>query len=304
MLGQIYQNQIDQSRKIKDSEKTTEKELEKMQIDRIKSVDPEAFNKLKKKAYQHEFKQDLDQKNKFKQYDAALREHSVRESRKLMDDYAQKEMNNEQNYRNKFTKFDENLQKRMSDYNNFVMKPNMEKETNLYQIQRKNIDDYNRKKADEERKQDVTRKMQLIDTHNTIKSQMQEKNKIKRLGDELGQIEVQKTSDRIYEINSFDQMLKEDQKKRQEMYKQMLNSQIQYKNGIKAFGNMTQVEKKMNKDDLYAYKVYNNNQHALIPGINNEKRFLKRDNPKPKKSANYEDQQRLLENYGYGRFLK
>jgi hypothetical protein len=281
-----------------------EKELEKMQIERLKSVDPEAFNKLKKKAYQQEFKQDLEQKNKLKQYDAALREQSVRESRKLMDDYAQKQINNEQDYRNKFTKFDENLQKRMKDYNHFVMKPNLEKESNLSQIQRKNMDEYNRKLAEDERKQDEARKMQLINTHNTIKTQMQEKSKMKNLGNELGQIEVQKTSDRIYEINSFDQMLKEDRKKRQEMYKQMLNSQIQYKNGIKAFGNMTQVEKKLNKDDLYAYKVYNNNQYALIPGINNEKRFLQRDNPKPKKATNYEDQQRLLENYGYGRFLK
>ena len=127
MLGQIYQNQIDQSRKIKDSEKIMEKELEKMQIDRLKAVDPEAFNKLKKKAYQQEFKQDLDQKNKLKQYDAALREQSVRESKKLMEDYAQKEMYNENNYRSKFTKFDDNLQKRMKDYNNFVMKPTLEK---------------------------------------------------------------------------------------------------------------------------------------------------------------------------------
>ena len=178
------------------------------------------------------------------------------------------------------------------------------KESNLYQIQKKNIDDYNKKKADEELKQDENRKMQLMNTHNTIKTQMQEKSKLRKLGDELGQIEVQRTSDRIYEINSFDQMLKDDKKKRQEMYKQMLNSQIQYKNGIKSFGNMTQVEKQMNKDDLKAYKVYNNNQHALIPGINNEKRFLKRDELKPKQNTSYEENQRRLENYGYGRYLR
>lgn len=304
MLGQIYQNQIDQSRKLKQNEVQLEKELEKMQIERVKAIDPEAFNKLKKKAYQQEFKQDLDQKTKFKQYDQVMREHSVRESKKLMDEYAKKEMMNEQNYKNKFSKFDEGLQKRMSDYNSYVMKPTLEKQSNLSQIEQKNIQEYNRKLAEDERRQEEARKMQLLTTHNVIKTQMHEKNKMKKLGDELGQIEVQKTSDRIYEINSFDQMLKEDKKKRQEMYRQMLQSQIQYNNGLRAFGNMTKVEKQLNKDDLKAYKIYDNKQYALIPGINNEKRFLKRDEPKKVRGDTYADDQKRLEGYGYGRFLK
>jgi hypothetical protein len=34
---------------------------------------------------------------------------------------------------------------------------------------------------------------------------------------------------------------------------------------------MSYVEKKMNKDDLHAWKVYDNNQYALIPGISHKK---------------------------------
>ena len=33
------------------------------------------------------------------------------------------------------------------------------------------------------------------------------------------------------------------------------------------YGNMSSIEKKMNKGDLRAYKNYDNNQYALIPGI-------------------------------------
>ena len=33
---------------------------------------------------------------------------------------------------------------------------------------------------------------------------------------------------------------------------------------------MTSVEKKLNKDDLLAYKVYDKNQYAMIPGYKHE----------------------------------
>lgn len=36
---------------------------------------------------------------------------------------------------------------------------------------------------------------------------------------------------------------------------------------------MTDVEKKLNREDLIAFKNYDNNQYAMIPGINNQKRF-------------------------------
>ena len=42
------------------------------------------------------------------------------------------------------------------------------------------------------------------------------------------------------------------------------------------YGNMTKEEKQLNKDDLLAYQNFDNKQYALIPGINNQKRFLDR----------------------------
>ena len=37
---------------------------------------------------------------------------------------------------------------------------------------------------------------------------------------------------------------------------------------------MTDVEKKMNREDLKAYKNYDINQYSLIPGISNQKNFM------------------------------
>lgn len=304
MLGQIYQNQINQTKQIRESEKQVEKELEKMQIDRMKAIDPDAYNKLKKKAYQQEVRAELDQKNKFKQYDQMMREHSVRETKKNMDMYASKEMNNEQEYRRKFKNFDSSLEKRMKDYNDYVMKPQIEKESKLSRIERNNIKEYNKKLENDEIRQHEQRKMQLMQTSNEIKNQMHDKSKMKQLSSQLGQIESDKTNERAFEITTFDQMLKDDKKKRQEMYRQMLNSQVQYNKGLKSFGIMTKAEKDMNKDDLEAYKRFDKNQYGMIPGISNEKKYPKPEFQNQKIIKPYNEPQRGSEAHGYGRYLK
>jgi len=45
---------------------------------------------------------------------------------------------------------------------------------------------------------------------------------------------------------------------------------------MKMYGNMTSVEKQMNKDDLIAWKNYDNVQYSLIPGISSTKHILDR----------------------------
>ena len=48
------------------------------------------------------------------------------------------------------------------------------------------------------------------------------------------------------------------------------------RNQLRANGNMTNVEKQMNKDDLVAYKNYDNNQYSLVPGISTDKKIKER----------------------------
>lgn len=68
-------------------------------------------------------------------------------------------------------------------------------------------------------------------------------------------------------------------------------------------GTMTEVEKRINKEDLKAYKEYDNNQYSLIPGIQNQK--LLYDWQKIKnKEVSFEEGKRRLEQYGYNRFYQ
>lgn len=47
----------------------------------------------------------------------------------------------------------------------------------------------------------------------------------------------------------------------------MLDLQLQQKQNLQLYGNMTKVEKEINKDELNAYKVFDNKQYALVPGL-------------------------------------
>jgi hypothetical protein len=61
--------------------------------------------------------------------------------------------------------------------------------------------------------------------------------------------------------------------KRQQMekYRADLDTLVQAKTAAKAYGNMTNIEKQLNRDDLTAYKNYDPNVYALIPGIAHQK---------------------------------
>ena len=64
-------------------------------------------------------------------------------------------------------------------------------------------------------------------------------------------------------------------------YKEQLDSQVQTKAAYRAAGNMTAAEKQLNRDDLYGWKKYDNNQYAMIPGFGSQKQFAE---VRPKKS--------------------
>lgn len=56
-----------------------------------------------------------------------------------------------------------------------------------------------------------------------------------------------------------------------QQYKSELDSQVNHQKVLRSYGNMTNVEKEMNKEDLNAWKKYDNNQYSMIPGYSVQK---------------------------------
>jgi len=57
----------------------------------------------------------------------------------------------------------------------------------------------------------------------------------------------------------------------QQKYKDMLDQQLEINNQFKMYGNMTSVEKAMNRHDLQAYKNYDTREYSLVPGVSHNK---------------------------------
>ncbi len=52
------------------------------------------------------------------------------------------------------------------------------------------------------------------------------------------------------------------------MYRDILTQQVNMKNSLTSkFGTMTQAEKKFNKQNLNAYKSYDNQNYSMVPGV-------------------------------------
>ena len=63
---------------------------------------------------------------------------------------------------------------------------------------------------------------------------------------------------------------------------------------------MTGVEKKMNREDLVAYKNYDNKQYALIPGVNGQKRIMT-DLVKKDKALTLDEAKQRMQIFGFTR---
>ena len=63
----------------------------------------------------------------------------------------------------------------------------------------------------------------------------------------------------------------------------MLDQQVNIHRQMQLYGNMTSVEKAMNRHDLQAYKNYDHNQYSIIPGISSSKTIGQPQSLSPKK---------------------
>ena len=116
----------------------------------------------------------------------------------------------------------------------------------------------------------VQRKEAIKNTNDQIKKQIEDKEKIKDMEKQITAIERDQFGRALSQNQLIEQALNGERKAKQVMYRELLNTQIQYQKDLKGYGNMTELEKKMNRVDLAAYKNYDNKMYSLVPGINSE----------------------------------
>ena len=89
-------------------------------------------------------------------------------------------------------------------------------------------------------------------------------------------MEGQQLKNHYQTLATHEDRLKQAKKEQQQVYRGVLDSQVHFTKEVNSnYGNMTSVEKRLNKDDLLAYKVYDRNQYAMIPGHKHEPTLTK-----------------------------
>jgi hypothetical protein len=101
-----------------------------------------------------------------------------------------------------------------------------------------------------------------------VKKQIEDKQRIKELEKQLMLVERDAFGRIITQNQIVDEAIKGDKRAKQQMYRDLLNTQMQYQKELRGYGNMTELEKKLNRVDLMAYKHYDNKMYSLVPGIN------------------------------------
>jgi len=101
-----------------------------------------------------------------------------------------------------------------------------------------------------------------------VKKQIEDKQRIKELEKQLMLVERDAFGRVITQNQIVDEAIKGDKRAKQQMYRDLLNTQMQYQKELRGYGNMTELEKKLNRVDLMAYKNYDNKMYSLVPGIN------------------------------------
>jgi len=101
-----------------------------------------------------------------------------------------------------------------------------------------------------------------------VKKQIEDKQRIKELEKQLMLVERDAFGRVITQNQIVDEAIKGDKRAKQQMYRDLLNTQMQYQKELRGYGNMTELEKKLNRVDLMAYKHYDNKMYSLVPGIN------------------------------------
>lgn len=227
------------------------------------------------------------------------------EHQKLMEENEKKEAYKDYLNSQKYNNFNQFQNKVSQNYQDHVYRPEQERKMKI---------DYAIKKGEEERKkrddmtyqykQNVDRNMRL-NNRAFIEKQMKEKKDGRVVGKtefEVDQYNRMNHEKNVQDVEHFEKFKK---KQEQHQYREMLNDQIKTSKMRRLYGNMTGVEKSLNKDDLLAWKNYDHNAYALIPGLNSTKKPIPKklleDKNLHKKERSFDEELNRMNQFGLTR---
>lgn len=227
------------------------------------------------------------------------------EAQKLMGENEQKEQYkdfmNSQKYNN-FNKFQSQINQ---NYQNQVAKPQMEKQAQLSRIINKQEQEFKRKQELQHLQKQQNEEIMRKNNRAHIEKQIYDKKSGRMAGETEYNVDMRQRVNHEKNVNDVEFYEKFQKKQTQNNYKDMLDNQIKITKHQRMYGNMTGVEKSFNKDDLAAWKNYDHNTYAMIPGLNSMKKPISNkvimEKQMHKKDRSFDDELNRMNKFGFTR---
>jgi hypothetical protein len=190
------------------------------------------------------------------------------EQKKHLEEMERRQRDQDMAKISRYNKFNEFQNKNARAYADKVINPLMEKEMKFHQSLRKQEMEAKRKAELDAESREKMKKNMAMQTRFGQEKQMKDRNDgtqatvAEHRYDEFNTRAIER------DLNNLKNQDFTEKKIRQLKYKEMLDNQKKTKDYMKMYGNMTGIEKQMNKNDLSAFKNYETKTYALIPGLN------------------------------------
>lgn len=194
--------------------------------------DSKAIQRMKQQAYKEALEQELGQRARQNDLNRVMEDQSKLTEQQQFKINEQLDDMRITNYRNKFADFENNLKRRQDNYSQYVMGPNQDREQQREAIINNRVLEAQKQsqEVDEFQRKNLANQRTLQNMHQ--RQQLEEKQKMLALQQEMNKSEESRTRARMNEAASIDLMMGEDKRKRQEIYRNMLQGQISYNKAL------------------------------------------------------------------------
>jgi len=192
------------------------------------------------------------------------------ENQQLLNQNERQSYDREAQFKSRYNYFNDFQGKVADSYSKKVLSPELQKQYNFDKLVRQQVEDRNKKLDEMDRYKQTFYHNWKKDNKDVIVNQMSHQKDVQK--DEQGKRDLERRERlaKQEQINTVEYLEQQQRKKLQSKYKEMLDSQRKVKHEYKSYGNMTNVEKCMNRNDLLAWKNYDYTTYALIPGVNSD----------------------------------
>ena len=230
---------------------------------------------------------------------------STLEDRRHLEEIEQRSKERDMAMLSKFNQFNEFQNKTAFSYNQNVSRPLMEKDMKFREILRKQEQEAKRKADQDAEMRNTMRKKMAMETRFGLEKQMKTKNDNNQALVAQHNYEEQTTRTIERDLHNLKNQDFHEKKVRQQKYKEMLDNQKRLQGNMRMYGNMTGMEKQLNKNDLSAFKNYDNKTYALIPGLNSvsmpPSKKVMEDKLTKRNERSYDEQNERLNQFGLTR---